>query len=64
MAVAEDTAKRINLHDELVEQVRLFGRVIEYNIKVAEKKGDDEGARLQSFTLHQVRELLAKVDAS
>lgn len=45
---------------ELFEQVLLLEKTIEYQIRVANAKGDDEGARLQAFTLHLVREVLAK----
>lgn len=58
-----DEARLIAATPELLEQARLFEKVIEYQIRVSEKKGDDEGARLQSFTLHQLREVLVKAGA-
>lgn len=46
---------------DLFEMALLLERSIEYQIRVATADGDDEGARLQSFTLHMVREVIAKV---
>lgn len=50
----------VNNHADLLEQVKLFERCIEYQIRVAKNAGDDEGARLQGFTLHLVRETIAR----
>lgn len=44
----------------LVEQVALFVRCLEYEIRVSEGRGDDEGARLKSMTLAIAREALAR----
>jgi hypothetical protein len=59
---AEATANLIAAAPDLYEQVKLFVRCIEYNIRVAETKGDDEGARLQSFTLAMANDVLAKAE--
>lgn len=53
-------ARLIAVAPKLYAQVELFARVIEYNIRVAMRKGDDEGARLQSFTLAMTRAILAE----
>lgn len=45
---------------ELLEQTKLLERAIEYQIRVSKAAGDDEGANLQAFTLHLVREVIAK----
>lgn len=45
---------------DLYEQVELFVNCIEYEIRVAESKGDDEGARLKSLTLFNARAALSK----
>lgn len=47
---------------ELLELAKLLARTVEYEIRRDEKKGDDEGARLKSMTLHQVREVIAKAE--
>jgi hypothetical protein len=52
-----------NSHADLLEQVKLFEKSVEYQIRVATSKGDDEGARLMGFTLHLVRESIAKASA-
>ena len=43
----------------LVEMAKLFERSIVYEIKRSERDGDDEGARLKSFTLAEVRAAIA-----
>lgn len=58
--IMEANARLIAAAPDLYEQVKLFVRCIEYNIRVAETKGDDEGARLQSFTLAMAQAALAK----
>lgn len=52
----------VNAHDDLVTQVRLFERCVVYEIKKSEQEGDDEGARLKSFTLALIRDTLAKAE--
>ncbi|GAA0623504.1 hypothetical protein TH4_18680 [Thalassospira tepidiphila MCCC 1A03514] len=48
--------------DELLSSVKLFRDTIEYLIKADRVAGDDEGARLKSFTLESVEELIAKAE--
>lgn len=60
-AKARDTlAEAANTIGELVEQVELFVRCIEYEIRVSRSKGDDEGANLKELTLHFARAALQK----
>lgn len=60
----DDEARLIAAAPELLEQAKLFERCIIYEIGVAEKRDDDEGARLKSLTLHLLREVLAKAGAA
>jgi hypothetical protein len=53
-------AHLISAAPELLEQTQLLVRCLEYEIRVSEKNGDDEGARLKSFTLAQARAVVAK----
>jgi len=55
--------KAVNAHDELVQWANMLEKTLVYNIKKLERAGDDEGVRLQSFTLAMVRETLAKVQS-
>jgi hypothetical protein len=45
---------------EMLEQLDLFICCLEYEIRVSENKGDDEGARLKSLTLSIARSVAAK----
>lgn len=45
---------------EMLEQLDLFIRCLEYEIRVSNNKGDDEGARLKSMTLAIARSVAAK----
>ena len=44
----------------LLECAELLARQLEYEIRKDDKSGDDEGARLNSLTLHMVREAIKK----
>lgn len=57
--------RAVNLHDELVEHVRLLERFMVYEIKRQERDNpaDDEGIKLKSLNLNLIRATLAKVDA-
>jgi hypothetical protein len=52
----------ISAAPDLYGQTKLLERCIEHQIAVAKGKGDDEGARLQTLTLHVCREALAKAE--
>ena len=45
---------------KLIEMVNLLDRFLVYEIKKSDRDGDDEGATLKSFTLAQVRAVLAE----
>lgn len=47
---------------DLLASVKLFRDTIEYLIKADRVAGDDEGARLKSFTLESVKDLIAKAE--
>lgn len=51
------------INAELLATARWFAQTVEYYILVDKKKGDDEGARLKSVTLHMIKETIAKAEA-
>ena len=58
----EHNARLIAAAPDLLTSVKLFRDTIEYLIKADRVAGDDEGARLKSFTLEDVKDLIAKAE--
>lgn len=52
---------RLNIAQEaLLEQMKLFESVVEYEIRKSEREGDTEGARLKTLTLNLIRDAVSK----
>jgi hypothetical protein len=50
----EEIARLHKSNDALVEMATPFRANVEYEIRRSEKEGDDEGARMKTFTLSQI----------
>ena len=59
---AEFCLTACNAHDDLVALAKQFERVAEYEIRRAQKDGDDEGVRLRTVTLNMIRAALDKAE--
>jgi len=60
--VAKANAHLIAAAPELLAHVKLLEKTIEYEIRRSKAEGDDEGARLKTFTLYLVRDSIAKAE--
>jgi hypothetical protein len=61
-SIMEANAALIVAAPDLLEMTKLLERSLVYEIKKSEREGDDEGARLKSFTLAQCRAVINKAE--